>query len=60
MADGDVTVVDTYDEERDAIRAMHEAAERIRSGRRADRFGVFVEKRAGVWYLCLARRAATT
>ncbi len=53
-----VTVVETYTDEREAHRDMHRMAKRIRQRRETGRYGVFVEKRAGVFYLCLADRGA--
>lgn len=51
-----VTVVDTYDDEAVAVRAMHRYATNLRRIRQAKRYGVFIEKRAGTWYLCLKDR----
>jgi hypothetical protein len=54
--DGVVTVVETYSEEPDAIRDMHKLALRLKNSGRAKQYGVFTEKRAGVFYLCLVHR----
>lgn len=54
--DGVVTVVETYSEEPDAIRDMHKLARRLKATGRAKSYGVFTEKRAGVFYLCLVHR----
>ena len=56
MTDSVVTVIDTYETEQAAVKAMHRYAINLRRLRRAGRYGVFVEKRAEVWYLCLSDR----
>lgn len=51
-----VTVVDTFSDETQAQKAMHRCAERIKRRHEQKRYGVFIEKQAGVWYLCLVDR----
>jgi hypothetical protein len=51
-----VTVIETFDDEEAAMRAMHRYAANLRKLRRTSRYGTFIEHRAGVWYLCLADR----
>ncbi len=57
--EGIVTVVDTYDDETEAIKDMHRMARKLKRDGQATRYGVFVEKRAGVWYLCLRIRGGS-
>jgi hypothetical protein len=50
------TLVATFDDERDAVRAMYKYAKGLRRMRQTERYGVFVEKRCGVWWLNLSDR----
>lgn len=54
--DAVVTVIDTYDDEREAMERLHEYARNLRRLRKVGRYGVFMEKRRGCYYLCLADR----
>lgn len=51
-------VLDSYPEERDAVHHMHQQAETLRNLRATKRYGVFIEKHAGVWWLILHDRGS--
>lgn len=56
MTNGIVIVVDTYDTEAEAVKAMHRYARNLKRLRQAKRYGVFIEKRTGTHWLCLVDR----
>lgn len=51
-------LVKTYDTEAEAVHAMHGYARRLKRRRLSGRYGVFVEKRKGTWWLNLIDRKA--
>jgi hypothetical protein len=53
---GIVIVLDTFDTEPEATKAMFRYARNLRRLRQTARYGVFVEQRKGAWWLCLVDR----
>lgn len=49
-------VLDSYADEKEAVRQMHAHARRLRKRRLTHRYGVSVEPRLGVWWLILHDR----
>ena len=49
-------VVDSYGDEKEATKHMHEHARRLRKRRLTARYGVYIEKHRGVWWLILHDR----
>lgn len=52
-------VVDTYDTEPEAVKAMQRYARNLRRLRKTRQYGVFIEKHRGSWWLCLQDREAS-
>ncbi len=51
-----ITVIDTFGTREEAEKYMHRYARNLRRLRKTHRYGVTVEQRVGVWYVCLADR----
>lgn len=49
-------VIDSFPEEGWAVREMHAMAERLRNLRVTRRYGVFIERHRGAWWLILHDR----
>lgn len=54
--EGVVIVIDTFDDEAEAVTAMHRYARNLRRLRQTHRYGVFLEQRKGTHWLCLEDR----
>ena len=58
MTTGIILLIQTYDDEESATRAMQAYARQLRRRRMTKRYGVFIEKRASTWWLNLVDRQA--
>lgn len=52
-------VLSTHDREDQAVRAMHRAAQKLKQIHQQKRFGVYVEKRRGSFWLLMKDRERT-
>ena len=53
---GTVILIRTFEREEEAVKEMHRYARNLRKQKKTGRYGVFVEKRAGSWWLNLHDR----